>query len=433
MKETTMQLSDWFTIITIFLAVLAFFSQAERKILLLKTKKRQLIITGFILCLFVPFLLYYYKISFVFNFLNSPPFSYKYKYLPDPSDWAFLLTSLTIGYWVYWLSFRLKKVEPTLNLINHYLKSMNYMPFDDLFRLFIKYEEPQLNKATNFDLYGILLTSESFFNSALNHSPNLFTGIINNIDANTILASRLPVVIRDRVNAIAHEQKRLGAMSTYNYEPVYHDKWPKEDLLLFHLTDCYFTLMEKCIKANTFDTNEFNMRNFFSETMFSELLKSIHIPEGLNTDTETPTYYHKLLSNTLRAYNYWISTSIELKRELHIIEHFATLYVICIIKLMEYEDEIISETYLTIQFCSFLRCYFAGLEKYDTILTDVEDKLVFALPKDFKQKQYYKDRFNQCWEYSDDVIFAGNSGVQKHEVEKRNRFIKNVVEPIRNG
>jgi hypothetical protein len=433
MKETTMQLSDWFTIIAILLAVLAFFSQAERKILLLKTKKRQLVITGFILCLFVPFLLYYNKISSVISVLNSAPFSFKNKYLPSPSDWAFLLTSLIIAYWIYWFSFRLKKVNPSEKLINHYLKSMNYMPFDDLFRLFIKYEETQLEQTGNFSFYGILLTNDSFFNSALNHNPNLFLSLINNLDANTILASRLPVVIRDKVNAIAAEQKRLGTLSTYNYEPVYHDKWPKEDILLFHLTDSYFALMEKCIKTKMFTSDEFNMLNFFSETMFSELLKSIRIPEGLNTDTEVPTYYHKLLSNTLSAYNSWISTSIDQKSETHITEHFATLYVMCIIKLMKYDDEVISETYLAIQFCSFLRTYFIDLKKYNTILNEVEEKLVSALPTDFTQKQYYKVRFNQCWEYADDGIFNGNSGVQKHEKEIRNRFMKNVVEPIRNG
>src|SRR5438552_4139089 len=114
-----------------------------------------------------------------------------------------------------------------------------------------------------------------FFNSALDYNPNLFLGIINNLDAKTILDSRLPVVIRDKVNIIAADQKRLGIVSPYNYEPVYHDKWPKEDLLLFHLTDCYFLLMNRCIQANIFHNNEFNMLNFFCESMFTEILKSI--------------------------------------------------------------------------------------------------------------------------------------------------------------
>lgn len=425
-----MQLSDWFTIITILLAVLAFFSQAERKVLFLKTKNSQLIITGFILCLFIPFLLYYNKISSVISFLNAPPFSFKYKYLPTPSDWAFLWTSITIGYWVFWFSHSLKKVKPTENLINHYLKSMNYMPFEDLFRLFIKYEETQIEQSSNFKLYGNLLTNEVFFNSALNHNPNLFLSLINNLDADTILASRLPVAIRDKVNAIANEQKRVGTLSTYNYEPVYHDKWPKEDLLLFHLTDCYFALVEKSIKANSFDTDEFTMRNSFSETMFIELLKSIHIPEGLNVDTEVPTYYHKLLSNILSAHNSWISTSLEQKSEAHIIEHFATLYASCLIKLMKHDDAIISNTYLKLQFCSFLKTYFVRLKNYDEILCEVEKKLVSAIPMDYTQKKDYKDRFDECWKNADNDIFAGSSRVQPHEKEIKKRFIKNVVEPI---
>ncbi len=113
--------------------------------------------------------------------------------------------------------------------------------------------------------------------------------------------------MRDKVNAVAAEQRRLGIISLYNYEPIYHDKWPKEDLLLFHLTDCYFILMKSCIKENVFYSNNFRMINFFSETMFTEILKSINIPEGVNVNKETPTYNHKLLSNILAAFDEWIA------------------------------------------------------------------------------------------------------------------------------
>ena len=99
-------------------------------------------------------------------------------------------------------------------------------------------------------MYSSLLANEMFFNSALDYNPKFYVGIISNLDAKSILGSELPIVIRDKVNAIAAEQSRLGTTSLYNYEPIYHDKWPKEDLLLFHLTDCYFALMKSCIRAN---------------------------------------------------------------------------------------------------------------------------------------------------------------------------------------
>ncbi len=429
-----MLLTDWFTIIAILLAVLAFFSQAERKILLLKTKDWQRWVSGLILLLYIPFLLYYEKMALVFNCLNQSPFRFDSRFLPMPSDWAFLLTFITIGSWVWWFSVRLKRVEPNQYLMNHYLKSINTMPFEDLFRLFIKYEETQLEKASNFNLYGSLLTNETFFNSAINHNPNLFLGIINNLDAPIILASRLPVVIRDRVNSIAAEQRRLGVMSAYNYEPIFHDKWPKEELLLFHLTDCYFALMKRCIEANAFDSNEFGMLNSFSETMFSGILKSICIPEGVDFNKEIPTYYHKLLSNTLSAFKEWILLANKQNREFHIIEHFITLYSNCLIKLMKYNEDIVSDKYLKIQLNSFLRTYFDDiLNDVHQIRTKIEDKLVSTIPINFQEKAYYKTRFNTCWEYSDDAIFGGDSGVLKHERPKRDRFIKNVVEKIRNS
>jgi hypothetical protein len=430
-----MQLSDWFTIIAILLAVLAFFSQAERKVLLHKINRWLIGITAIVLFFIIPFLLFYRSLANVFTFLNDSPFSFQNRFLPGPSDWAFILIFISIGYWMWWFSIRLKKVKPTEQLINHYIKSMNTMPFEDLFRLFIKYEETQLEESANFKIYSSLLASEMFFNSALDYNPKLFIGIISNLDAKTILDSELPVVIRDKVNAIAAEQSRLGTVSLYNYEPIYHDKWPKEDLLLFHLTDCYFALMKSCIRANVFYSNHFRMINFFSETMFSEILKSIHIPESVDIDKETPTYNHKLLTNILSAHDEWISLANELKREYFVTEHFVELYCGCISKLIKYNEEIISDRYLKIQFNSFLRStYFDNqLSNIDEIRNKIDSIFQSSIPSEFQLKAYYKVRFETCWDYSDDEIFAGDSGVQNHEITMRNRFIKNVVEKIRNS
>jgi hypothetical protein len=105
-----------------------------------------------------------------------------------------------------------------------------------------------------------------------------------------------------------------------------------------------------------------------------------------------------------------------------------------LIKLLKHNDLIISNKYLEIQFCSFLRTYFNRLNKYDEIVNEVEEKLIPAIRMDFTQKQYYKERFEVCWKYADDIIFAGDSGVRfrPHEKKVRDRFFKNVVEPIRN-
>ena len=377
-----MQLNDWFTIIAILLAVLAFFSQAERKVLLHKTSKWQIVITGITLFFIIPFLLFYNSLANVFPFLNDSPFLIHNKFLPGPSGWAFILIFISIGYWIWWFSFRLKIVKPTEQLINHYIKSMNTMPFEDLFRLFIKYEETQLEETANFKMYSSLLVNEMFFNSALDYNPKLFIGIISNLDAKSILDSELPIVIRDKVNAIAAEQSRLSTTSLYNYEPIYHDKWPKEDLLLFHLTDCYFILMKRCIRADIYHSNHFNMLNSFADYMFSEILKSIHIPEGVNVDKETPTYNHKLLTNILHAFDEWVSLANELKREYFVVEHFAELYCRCINNLIEYNEEIVSNYYLKIQFCSFLECtYFKNqLQNIHEIRDKIDSIFLSSIP-----------------------------------------------------
>lgn len=425
-----MTLSDWFTIITILLAVLAFFSQTERKILLLKTRKWNLAVTGIILFFIIPILLFYEKLILVFPVLNKPPFSFSNRFLPSASAWAFILIFIAIGFWVWWFSFKLKKVKPSEELIQHYLKSMNTMPFENLFQLFIKYEETQLEEAINFKVYGHLLANERFFNSALNYNPNLYLGIIQKLDAKIILDSRLPVIVKDKINALTAEQKRLGVSSPYNYEPTFHDKWPKEDLLLFNLLDCYFAFMEECIDANLFasDKSGFTMLNSFAETMFLGILESIHIPDGLDVDKEEPTYNHKLLSNIFNALNTWIDLA-DAKKNKFIGIQFASLYSRCLFKLLLHNDEIISNYYLEINFNVLMRRYFEPpfVKNVNEIRTEIENTFLH-IPYERSLKDYYKKRFKVCWDYSDnDLWLEGSNNSQ------RPMFIQNVVEKIENS
>ena len=148
-----------------------------------------------------------------------------------------------------------------------------------------------------------------------------------------------------------------------------------------------------------------------------------------------PTYNHKLLTNILSAHDEWISLANELNRKYFAIEHFAELYCRCINKLIKYNEEIISDRYLKIQFNSFLRrTYFDDqLNSINDIRNKVENIFLTSIPSEFQSKAYYKIRFETCWDYSDDDIFAGDSCVQNHETAMRNRFIKNVVEKIRNS
>lgn len=425
-----MELNDWFTIISILLAVFAFFSQEERQILLLKTNKYQVWSTIFLLVILVPLLLFFNKLSYVFPLLKKCPFSFNCFYLPTASTWAFLLTILTFGCWGRWILFKLNKTKPTEKLMKHYLKSMDTMSFEDLFKLFIKYEGNHIENESYYSLYGIVLTNKSFFNAAFNYKPNLFSDIVKNIDAPTILNSKLPVTIKDKIISLASEQKRLGLVSTYNYEPVLHDKWPKEDLLLFQLTDSYFLMMEQCIEENNFDEGNFKMLNSFSVTMYTEILNSISLKKEVDYNKASPTYFHKLLSDFTDAFDNWIKLAVNNKLDLNVVDHFSKIYCNCIVLLIKHDDKIISEYYLKIQFDSFLNNYFNDLQQFESVLTNVEDELVRSLTNDDDKKDYYKIRFNSCWEYTDDKQFAGSSGVLEREKNKRNRFIKNVVEKI---
>ncbi len=415
-----MKISDWFVVITILIATLAFFTQAERTVLLLKINKWQICLSAITLILYLPFLLFYDDFIAFIPILGRPPFSMSFKFLPTASGWAFIITLLTI-FLIIWSLWRVKKVKPTTKLIDHYKECLNIMPFEDLFRLFVKYEAVQVQNSDNFKTYSNLLTDKTFFNSALNFNPNFFLGIVKNFDFQTILDSELPRIIMDKVNNILAEQKRLGVLSVYNYEPVDETEMP-----LFPLINCYFELMTKCIDANKFDSSRFGMLNFFPEMMFENILDSINIPEGLDIEKETPTYYHKLLSDFLSSFEDWIdhSKSEELANA---IEHFMVLFCNCIIKLIIYRDSIISSYYLKIQFNSFLRLYFdENLNNVIDVKEEIEGEFLEAIPSDHQQKNYYKNRFKECWRYSDNVFFVGGASVFPHEKSKRDRFIDKV-------
>jgi hypothetical protein len=427
-----MQISDWLTIISIMLASFAFFSNTERKILFIKTKVFFRVTTLIILFLLIPILIYYDKLAVAFPFLYREPFLFNSKFLPNSNDWAFILFFILIGFWIWGFLYRLEKVRPTKKLIDHYLQSSKLIPFDELFRLFIKYESKQLRNPNNSSIYTPLLTNELFFHAALDYSPNTYVGFVEGIDSVEIINSKLPVLIRDKVNALARKNKRLGVVSEYNYEPVNHSGWPKEELLLFYLTDTYDLIFRKCISDNHFSSDTFNMLNYYPHTMFVEVLRSISVPEDVSIKSDSPTYNHKLLGNFLSFFDGWVTDANESGNGGIIVSHSVVLHTKCIIELLVYNESVISLEFLNSQFCSFLRnTYFNDrISNIESIRAAISKIFINEIPNENLMKKYYQQRFSNVWEYSDDDIFNGERGVFKHEKSKRNKFKAEIVEKI---
>ncbi|MBW7838123.1 MAG: hypothetical protein H3C36_00470 [Chitinophagaceae bacterium] len=423
-----MEISDWFTIITILLAVSAFFPFVERKVLYLKLSPWKVWLSGIFFFVLLPLLIYFDDLRTIFPILANEPFSVKSKYIPQAKTWAFILFLLITIYWLWWFLFCLKKVNPNERLVNYYLESMNTVEFDKLFRIIMKYESIQLRQPNNFTIYHPLLTNEYFFYRAIDFSPEIYLKAIQNLDVEILLNSRIPLIIRDKVNELTAEQRRIGVSSIYNTEPIFHRNWPKENLLLFYLTDCYFAIMKSCLNKNTFHSEEsgFTMLNSFMETMFSEILKSIRIPEGLNIQEGGPTYFHRLLTNILSALGEWISTLKE-KNESDALYLFLSLYSQCIYKLTAYNNSIISKNFLNNQFTSLMRIYCEGGSSTSNQIIDnmrlkIEEQLA---PNYFDDRRYYKDRFRDAWTHAEKDI-----EISSKYSEAYNRFLTNVVNKI---
>lgn len=414
-----MNLADWFTVISILLAVVAFFPNEERRILFLKIPKFMKVGIFVILFLLIPFLIFYGRLSVVFPRLNSKPFILDSRFLPSPNVWAFILFFCLLMYSGWWFFFRIRKVKPTKELIDYYLSCMDMMPFEALFRLFIKYEQDYFKSEAGYIDYKKLLGNEQFFKYSMDNNPGLYLNLILNIDAPSFLDWRIPVILRDKINNVIAQQGMLGVNSAYNYEPILHDNWPEEDLLLFKLLNCYISLMEKCIDVDIFTStkSDTSMTNHFMETFFDGILKNINISNNLNVDKEEPTFFHKLLIEILHALKSWIDHIGRETDEIERIRIYLVQYVRCIAELIQFDSTVVSNYFLNIQFNSLMRLYFEkpvmGLndEKISFIREVIENTFLrFAKrQRDNSSFNYCKNRFISCWDYAENDLFVGHT------------------------
>ncbi|MDX2195633.1 MAG: hypothetical protein NW207_04390 [Cytophagales bacterium] len=408
MELATMQLSDWFTVVTILIAVLAFYKPEERKLLMLKIGTTNLLCTSIILCVVIPFLLYYDRlICYYFNSCVTIL----------ASDWAFIVLISLVAYWVWWFYFKLKKQAISDKIIQFYKDSINTLPFDELLRLFIKYEVP-IEKSSD---YATLLSDSIFYNAALQINSKFILNEFKKMDSITLLNHRIPRIIRDEMLVQIAVQKRMGTLSAYNQEP---SKIGSEfdNLILFKLLDCYFVILNTCIRQNNFSHNGFNIINRFLPTIFKEILFSINVNTDINLEVEAPTYNHKLLNKILSYFSDVLSDNL-------VINHFAEFYCDCILRLFERND-VVKLEYIKIQFNYFLNTYFKYLYSYEEIRKSINNKVIENIKN--SSNSIIADLFSQCWEYSDNDIFNDGNNISNDEMAKRDYFSQNVVNNILN-
>ena len=417
MEPVTMQLSDWFTIVTILVAVLAFYKSEERKLLLLKIGSKKLWFTAFILFLALPFLLLYdsrigYYIPCSLTFLAS--------------DWAFSILLGTAGYWVWWFFKKLHKQPISKEVVMYYKEATNTLPIAELLRLFVKYEVPLQNSSN----YAMLVLHKPFFKGALQHNPVLLMKLINEVEVIVLLEHKIPLIIKDEILIVLAAEKRNGTLSVYNQEPLIIDS-ERDDLVLFILLECYFAMLNKCIEENKFNTSQFGMLNYFLPTIFKEILGIIQVNDRINLKTETPTYNHELL-NILLSYFDDILSGINKKNDAYkmVVSHFAPIYCDCIVALFE-KNDVVKANYLKIQFKSFLVTYFEEIYDFTDSINSINTKLVEQLTKEPK-RMCIIDFFNECWNYADEDIFVNGLTIPGTSNEKRDKFMSNVVNKVLN-
>lgn len=410
-----MQLSDWFTVVTIMVAVLAFYKPEERKLLLFKIGRKRIGITAVGLFLVLPFLLIYdSRIGFYF------PCSCIFL----AADWAFITLMGLAGYWVWWFFKRLPNQKVKQEVVEFYITATNTLPLEEVLRLFVKYEGPNKNSSS----YVTLVLNKPFFQGALQHNSALIFKLLKDVEVDLLLENKLPKQIKDEILAQIASEKRKGTLSIYNQEPLTIDN-ERDKLILFPLLDSYFSMLNKCIIKNKFDTNRFGILNFFLPNIFKEILTSIQINTDINLNIEAPTYNHQLLNKTL-SYFYDILCESENEKESYtlVVKFFAPIYADCIMSLFERSD-VIKKDYLKNQYKSFFDTYFKDIYNFKDTIESINTNIVDELNKE-RDKKKKRELFNVCWENTDEAIFCKGLQISQAQKKKRERFIEDVVNKI---
>jgi hypothetical protein len=342
-----MGISDWFTILGLFLAIYALISTEERRILVYKLGKFNvwLILLAFTLMLcFIKYQDLYDRFEFLEK-LN------KYGIIHS-SNWALVIFIGTVIYFAVCF-YKIAEKLPSKDLINYY-KTLMKQDFKVFYGLFNKYEKNATDKK-HFESYKTILfepvfiegvseeqyyfsdllnsmdelTFKKYFTSILNNSNSIFyKELIRNSEYNSVQEENyfLVKIIRDNPKMFfdiggfeilrdwqlrhLEVEKIKGSQSIYNQPiPDFINSFELSMPLYLHILFVKLLYQEAILQKidiGSLSKSYPNMQTVFS-TIIEKCIDCIDLKEYKKyKKQENPLKYHYLISEIFMMYQNWL-------------------------------------------------------------------------------------------------------------------------------
>ncbi len=349
-----MDISDWFTILGIILAVVAIYPSTERSLISLKLHKYELLIIS-LLFLFVLYLIKFNELSGTLTLLQVFSSSWGLK----PENWALILFLLILLYSSWRIFHNISLKLPNKKTIAFYNELMR-QNFEEFLRLFLKYEKKSSNEE-NYDVFKSIIFNPKFLSEISIRIPNYHNNLIKKMDNDTIRPYFNQIInnkdsifykeiaLNDNSDLVennneflfellhANPQKfiDIGGLllirswylkhlqnekinsqhSIYNQPPELLIDDYKFQLTLYYPINfiglLYNEAINQKIDISTLSSRYTNMQAIFSlmiEKMIDNIDKEIY---QLNFKKEYPTNYHFLISKIFSIVGNWFSLFID--------------------------------------------------------------------------------------------------------------------------
>lgn len=185
-----MDINSWLTIVTVFLALIAFLPQHERNLQQMKLSKWELYSSFILLILVIPFLIYFRKFETRFASLSTLTIKNGY----EPHNIAFGLFYL-IFIWILIRLFVWKPKDRIDQSVTDYFKRiLSEIPFPQFFALFLKYS-PSVFTKNDWRFYRQIIMDPIFLNGVRHYQPNYIFSLLSLINRkDDFKAIFLPIV-----------------------------------------------------------------------------------------------------------------------------------------------------------------------------------------------------------------------------------------------
>lgn len=186
-----MDINSWLTVVTVFIALVAFLPQHERNLLQIKLPKWEIYGSTILLIVIIPWLLFFRKLEITFPCLSNFTFTNGI----EPENLAFILFYLIFILILYRLFVVKPKGQTDHRAIDYLSKILHELPFPQFFSLYVKYCDPP-SAIKEWDIYRPLLMNPEFLKGIQQFQPNYFLTYLPYIDSEADFKSLiLPIVM----------------------------------------------------------------------------------------------------------------------------------------------------------------------------------------------------------------------------------------------